>query len=333
MTVSLRLDPEQPSREAIEWAAGIIQQGGLVAFPTETVYGVGADALNAAAVNRIFDAKGRPSDNPLIVHVASRKMLDRLVARVPEKAERLMERFWPGPLTLVLERKADAASAAAAGLPTLAVRMPQNKIALELIRTANTPIAAPSANISGRPSPTRAEHVVSDLSGRIDLILDGGETRIGVESTVLDLTTDPPVVLRPGWITQEELAGVVGAVEAFATIRELMRSPGTRHRHYSPRARVVITETGNVAHIKETCLGSLGAGAVGLICHTPIDIVHHQLRSVVLDNNAESYARSIYDAMRELDSWGAQLIVIEAIAEEGAGTAVMDRIRRAAGEE
>src|SRR6266567_1803054 len=235
MTQVLELDPERPQQEAIEFAASVIRDGGLVAFPTETVYGLGADAMNENAVRKIFEAKDRPTDNPCIVHVDSRDMLDRVAARTGDKAECLIRKFWPGPLTLVLKRKPEVAPSVSAGLSTVAVRMPGNGIALRLIRAARTPIAAPSANASGRPSPTTAAHVLDDLGGRIDLILDGGTTNIGIESTVLDVTADPPMILRPGWITQEMLSEAIGPVERSGSDEELRRSPGTHHQHYSPR--------------------------------------------------------------------------------------------------
>ncbi|HVG21856.1 MAG TPA: L-threonylcarbamoyladenylate synthase, partial [Blastocatellia bacterium] len=234
MTTVVQVSPEHPQEEVIERAAAIIRGGGLVAFPTETVYGLGADAMNEAAVQKIFEAKGRPGDNPLIVHVGSESDLGRVADETSAKARDLIGRFWPGPLTLVLKRRPELAESVSAGLPTVAVRMPRNAVALGLIRKAGTPIAAPSANRSGRPSPTSAAHVARDLEGRIDMIIDGGPTDIGVESTVLDMTADPPVILRPGWITEESLASVIGPTGRAASLEELRRSPGTRHRHYSP---------------------------------------------------------------------------------------------------
>ncbi len=332
MTQVLDLDPERPQQEAIQLAASIIRNGGLVAFPTETVYGLGADAMNENAVRKIFEAKGRPADNPCIVHVDSHDMLDRVASSVGAKAERLIEKFWPGPLTLVLERKPEVAPSVSAGLATVAVRMPGNRIALELIRVARTPIAAPSANASGRPSPTTAAHVLEDLGGRIDLILDGGTTNIGIESTVLDVTSDPPMILRPGWITQEMLSEAVGPIERAASGEKLRRSPGTRHRHYSPRARVILIEHGSPDFIEQVCKTHLKEGAVGFIGHTPVAIDAADFHSIQLGSTARDYAYSIYAALRELDERNPSVVVIEGIFEQGEGTAVMDRLRRASSE-
>lgn len=330
MTTVIRVNPDHPEEDVIERAASIIRSGGLVAFPTETVYGLGADAMNEQAVQRVFQAKGRPSDNPLIVHIADRRMLSSIATRVSRKAELLIEEFWPGPLTLVLERKPGVASSVSAGLATVAVRMPASKIALALIGQAHTPIAAPSANQSGRPSPTEAAHVASDLDGRIDLILDGGATNIGIESTVLDVTVDPPIILRPGWVTREMLVRVAGQAKCAVSEEELSRSPGTRYRHYSPRARVVLVERDSAHSIKQRCLELLESNRVGVIGHTPLDISDRNFSMVRLSDSAEAYARSIYTALRELDEDGVGVIVVEGISERAEGAAVMDRLRRAA---
>ena len=330
MTVVLKLDAEHPQAEVIDQAASVIRAGGLVAFPTETVYGLGGDAMNARAIQKIFEAKGRPADNPLIVHVCDRAMLDLVAAEVGAKAEALIAALWPGPLTLVLRRRSEVTEAISAGLSTVAVRMPRSPIALELIRQARTPVAAPSANLSGRPSPTTAAHVAQDLDGRIEMILDGGAAQIGVESTVLDVTSEPPVILRPGWVTRQQLEEAIGRVDVVATEEELKRSPGTRHRHYSPRVRVLIVEANSPASIDRLCWSLLKVGSVGFIGHTRVDIEHPQFSAIVLENSVEHYARSIYSALRELDEEGASVIVVEGISEEGEGAAVMDRLRRAA---
>ena len=330
-TQVLELDPERPQKEAIELAASIIRNGGLVAFPTETVYGLGADAMNEQAVLKIFEAKRRPADNPCIVHVDSRKMLDRVSASVEDRAERLIQRFWPGPLTLVLERSTDVAQSVSAGLSTVAVRMPENRIALELIQAARTPIAAPSANLSGRPSPTTAEHVFDDLGGRIDMILNGGATNIGIESTVLDVTADPPLILRPGWITQQVLSEVIGPVELGASDQDLQRSPGTKHRHYSPRATVILVEQGQDG-LEQVCKENLKFGVVGFIGHSRLAIDDAQFHSIYLGEHATDYAHSMYAALRDIDQRNPRVIVVEGISDSGEGAAVMDRLRRAASE-
>jgi L-threonylcarbamoyladenylate synthase len=210
--------------------------------------------------------------------------------------------------------------------------MPNNPIAIELIRKAGTPVAAPSANASGRPSPTEAAHVERDLGGRIDMILDGGATKIGIESTVLDITNDAPVILRPGWVTSEQIADTIGNLQSAAKEEELRRSPGTRHRHYSPRARVVLIERDSPQSIERICKNYLKASPVAFIGHTRFEIDDRDFYSVILENSAEDYARSIYRALREMDERGASVIIVEAISETGEGAAVMDRLRRAASE-
>lgn len=330
MTQVILLDPALPQQEAIALGASIIRDGGLVAFPTETVYGLGADAMNERAIQNLFQAKGRPADNPLIVHICDRDMLDRVATGVSPQGERLIGRFWPGPLTLVLKRQPEVATSVSAGLPSVAVRMPANKIALELIIAARTPIAAPSANASGRPSPTIAAHVLEDLEGRVDLILDGGPTSIGIESTVLDLTTEPPMILRPGATTREMLIDIIGSVDQATSGEELRRSPGTRHQHYSPRARVLLVKHGSTESIELICRRRLTEGAVGFIGHTRVAINDDRFFVIEVGSSADDYARAIYGALRELDQKGARVIVVEGISEDGKGAAVMDRLRRAA---
>jgi L-threonylcarbamoyladenylate synthase len=329
MTQVLELDPERPGRAAVELAASIIRDGGLVAFPTETVYGLGADAMNEEAVLRIFEAKGRPADNPCIVHVDSREMVDRVAKSVGSNAEILIEKFWPGPLTLVLERQPKVAESVSAGLSTVAVRMPKNRIALALIEAARTPIAAPSANASGRPSSTSAAHVLEDLDGRIDMVLDGGTTNIGIESTVLDVTTDSPRILRPGWITREMLTDAIGPIVDGTSDDELRHSPGTRHRHYTPRAPVILVEHASAESLERVCRARLKQGTVGFVGHTLIEIDDPAFHTIQLGPQASDYAQSIYAALRELDKNHVAAIVVEGIGDDGAGEAVMDRLRRA----
>lgn len=332
MTQVIRLDPALPRQEAIDLGASIIRDGGLVAFPTETVYGLGADAMNETPIQKLFRAKRRPADNPLIVHISDRDMLDCAATGVTPQGERLIARFWPGPLTLVLKRQPEVAMSVSAGLPSVAVRMPSNKIALELIKSARTPIAAPSANASGRPSPTIAAHVLEDLGGRVDLILDGGPTRIGIESTVLDLTTEPPMILRPGAVTREMLMETIGRVDQATSGEHLRRSPGTRHQHYSPRARVLLVEHDSPESIELICRERLTEGAVGFIGHTRVTIDDEEFFFIEVGSSADDYARALYGALRELDKKGVRVIVVEGISEDGKGAAVMDRLRRAASE-
>ncbi len=331
MTQVIHLDPEHPEYEAIELAASIIRGGGLVAFPTETVYGLGADAMNENAVRKIFEAKGRPADNPCIVHIDGSEKLAAVVERISSKAVQLAASFWPGPLTLVLRRKPEVPSAVSAGLSTVAVRMPSNKIAIDLIKSSGTPVAAPSANVSGRPSPTTALHVLNDLDGRIDLILDGGTTNIGIESTVVDLTNDPPLILRPGWITRDMLSGVIGSVEYGTSAEELRHSPGTRHRHYSPRAKMTLVEPGSPPElIERVCRERLQHGPVGLIGYTRVNIDNPNFKNIVLKEDPAEYAHRIYSAFRSMDEQLVREIIVEGISDSGEGAAVMDRLRRAA---
>ncbi len=229
---------KKPRKKDIKKAGEIIRKGGMVAFPTETVYGLGANALDEEAVQKIFQAKGRPSDNPLIIHIAEKKELYNLAEKVPQKAERLITRFWQGQLTIILKKKSIIPKTTTGGLDTVAVRMPDNKIALALIKESGVPIAAPSANISGKPSPTIVEHVIHDLNGRINMIINGGKTRIGVESTVIDLTQKIPAILRPGYITLKQIKEEIG--KARMAKRTSNKSPGMKYRHYAPEAELIL---------------------------------------------------------------------------------------------
>ncbi len=307
-------------------AARILREGGLVAFPTETVYGLGANALDERAVRRIFEAKGRPSDNPLIVHVSEPSGAER-VAAVTGLGRSLMERFWPGPLTLVMEALPVVPKCVTAGLSTVAVRMPDQPVAIELIRLAGIPVAAPSANMSGRPSPTDAETVAEDLGDLVDMILDGGSTRVGVESTVLDITRERAVLLRPG-------GGTIEMLEEFLGYRPLApsggdaiarRSPGTRYRHYAPRVPLLLREDESVWEKVKTWEPSQRA-YVG-IRPPASDCIH-----VRLFPDVESYARGLFSALRELERSGALVIVADWPLEARVGLALRDRLRRASGD-
>ena len=318
----------------ISVAAKLILDGKLVAFPTETVYGLGADALNGEAVKRIFEAKGRPADNPLIIHIAEFEDLKRLTREIPEEARLLAKRFWPGPLTLILPRREEVPNVTTGGLDTVAVRMPAHPIALALIR-ASTMIAAPSANISGKPSPTLAEHVVDDFYGRIEAIIDGGETKVGVESTVLDLTSERPTLLRPGGLPLEDIERVISEVEIHPAVRgklvNVAKAPGMKYRHYSPNAQVVVVEGPRErvrARIAELVEQYHSKGLhVGVMAteETEADEFFY------LGNTTEEVARNIFRALRELDKRGVDVIIAEGIEERGLGLAVMNRLRKAAG--
>ena len=254
-TIIERIDAEQMNRETIEKAGRILRDGGLVAFPTETVYGLGADALNEQAAGKIYAAKGRPSDNPLIVHVADMESLTRITGTIPEKAGMIAREFWPGPLTMIFRKTRAVPFGTTGGLDTVAVRMPDHAIAREIIRAGGGFIAAPSANTSGRPSPTTAQHVEEDLAGKIDMVVDGGAVEIGVESTILDMTVEPPMILRPGAVTREMLESLVGKVSVDKTLiepdsRKAPKAPGMKYRHYAPKADLTILE-GDLSRVVE----------------------------------------------------------------------------------
>ncbi|NJE85703.1 threonylcarbamoyl-AMP synthase [Thermococcus sp. CX2] len=333
MTVVINMREGLDERK-VRIAARFILEGKLVAFPTETVYGLGADALNEKAVKRIFKAKGRPADNPLIVHIADFKDLNKLAREIPEEAKLLAERFWPGPLTMVLPKKDEVPKVTTGGLDTVAVRMPSHPIALALIR-ASTPIAAPSANVSGRPSPTMAEHVIDDFYGKIECVIDGGETKIGVESTVIDLSGEKPTLLRPGGLPLEEIERVIGEVEIHPAVRgklvDVARSPGMKYKHYSPEAQVIVVEGPRERvreKIKELVKEYQGQGlCVGVMATEPYecDEFFH------LGGTEEEVARNLFKALRELDKRGVDIIIAEGIEERGLGFAVMNRLRKAAG--
>ena len=326
------MSPATPEPELIEQAAGVLRNGGLVAFPTETVYGLGADVLNLDAVRNVFAVKGRPSDNPLIVHVAGTRQLDDIVDEIPDKGKTLGEAFWPGPLTLVMKRTILVSDLVTGGLDTVAVRMPDHPVALALIRAFGEGIVGPSANLSGRPSPTTANHVYDDLRGRIDLILDAGPTVIGLESTVVDVTVDPPVILRLGGLTRERIEETIGKVETDTSGEHGVRSPGTRHRHYAPRAQVILIRQGDAAAFGSELQKQRQMGKnVGSIVHSPL-LSHVESGDFyrVLPSSMEIFARHLFRTLRELDAMQVDVIVIEGVEDVGLGATVMDRLRRAA---
>jgi len=324
---TLFLKADEPG---VRRGAEVIRAGGLVAFPTETVYGLGADALSDFAVARIFEAKERPRGNPLIVHLAGAAALESVAARVPPRARDAAARFWPGPLTLVLPRAATVPLITTGGLETVAARVPSHPVARALIEASGRPIAAPSANRSGRPSPTRAEHVLEDLDGRIELILDGGPTPVGVESTVLDMTTEPPMLLRPGGVTLEQLRDCLGEVAVLAGDDEEAagRSPGLRYRHYAPRAQVIVIEPGAGERVVAPWLEA--GRPVALMAQRPVSLDRPGLLVKTMPGDLGAYARVLFAVLRELDSTGVEGIFVEAVPQEGLGLTIMDRLRRAA---
>jgi L-threonylcarbamoyladenylate synthase len=331
-TQVILVDPADPQPEIIAHAAAILRSGGLVAFPTETVYGLGANALDASAVARVFAAKGRPAHNPLIVHVPEAASVSRIAADWPEAAARLAVHFWPGPLTLVLPKRSDLPDAVTAGGPTVAVRVPVNAVALALLRAANLPVAAPSANRSSELSPTRAEHVLRGLDGRIDLILDGGRTSGGIESTVVDVTCSPPRLLRPGLIGPMELERVIGplsrgAVPAAGSGKALT-SPGMLPRHYAPRTRLVCEESG--ARERVAALAKSGQRVAWIPFEASGADAPPGVTVVRLPTDPAGYAARLYDVLHELDDAGRDVIVVELPPASDEWLAVRDRLRRAA---
>jgi L-threonylcarbamoyladenylate synthase len=343
-TVVLKVNSHEPEKERIRIAADIIKKGGLVAFPTETVYGLGADALNPRAVLTLFEAKKRPLDNPPIVHVGSLKDIYRLVKTVPPRAEGLMKKLWPGPLTLIFKRSDAVPDVTVACLDTIAIRMPKHNVALALIRESGCPIAAPSANLAGKPSPTTAVHVLDDLDGRIDAVLDAGSTSIGVESTVLDMTVEPPQILRPGGTPYEVLKEILGKVELHPVAvaeKELpvekARSPGVKHKHYAPNADVIVVE-GEVwaimDKVKELAEFHTRKGSkVGILAtdetagHYKADLV----KSLGSRSDLAAIAKNLFRLLREFDSEGVNVIIAEGVPAEGLGLAVVNRLRKASG--
>ena len=331
-----------PTDETLGLAAELLRGGQLVAFPTETVYGLGANALDSAAVLRIFAAKGRPADNPLIVHIHAREQLDEL-CDASASAGKLMDAFWPGPLTLIMPRRAAVPDAVTAGLDTVAVRMPSHPVARRLLEVCGLPIAAPSANRSGKPSPTAARHVLDDMNGRVPLILDGGNCDVGLESTVVDMSGDRPCILRPGGVTKAMLEAVIGEVGVAGSVLRPLKpgeaalSPGMRYKHYAPAGQVTLVE-GEEAEVT-AALRALHRQATAegrkacVMCfseHVPAlkDCSPHDIGS---RDNPSEVARRLFDTLRRLDDEGMDAIFSEVMPPEGVGLAVMNRLGRAAG--
>lgn len=333
--------------ELMKKAGAIIKNGGLVAFPTETVYGLGANALDTDAAKKIYEAKGRPSDNPLIAHIADKEQVYVLAKNISHKAEKLMEKFWPGPMTLVFEKQDIVPMGVTGGLNTVAVRMPDNEVALGLIKASGVPIAAPSANSSGRPSPTLAGHVLEDMDGRIDMIIDGGQVNIGIESTIVDMTSEPPMILRPGYITRSMLEQEIGevAVDKITTIKDKSelsedykpKAPGMKYRHYAPKADFIMFEGDIkevVAHINKLAKNNDEKGIKTGIIATDETISEYGNGTVVSIGSRrirETVAKNLYKVLRDFDGMQVDVIYGETFYDDDLGSAIMNRLIKAAG--
>ena len=326
----------------IEEAAEIIRDGGTVAFPTETVYGLGANALNEESVKKIFIAKGRPQDNPLIVHVAS-KDINSLVKEVPPIAQELINKFWPGPLTIILEKKDIIPNVTSANLNTIGIRMPNSEIALKLIELSERPIAAPSANISGRPSPTEVERCVEDLNGRVDYIIGGESSDIGVESTIIDCTVNPPVILRPGGVTLEMLREIDSNIYIDKALKSKPsadlkpKAPGMKYRHYAPKANLKIIRGKNektIEIITEMLENYIEKNNDVAIITTDENLNKFDKGNVISlgsEKNLSEIAKNLFEALRKCDDIGVQYILCQGFEEKGVGVAIMNRLSKAAG--
>lgn len=337
------IDPFCIDQEKLQQGANILKRGGTVAFPTETVYGLGANALDQEAVAKIFRAKGRPSDNPLIVHIADFDDIHPLVREIPAAAKKLADQFWPGPLTMIFPKSEHVPEAITAGLDTVAIRMPAHGIARALIRLSGVPVAAPSANLSGKPSPTKAAHVIEDLMGKVDMIISGGECMVGLESTVLDISGEVPAILRPGKITLEDLKQVLGAVILDPALEEKMdmgivpKSPGMKYTHYAPKAEMMIIDGAAetvVAKIKDLAKEKGKDGLkVGIMAteETKDSYPAACVLSMGSRKAPETIGAKLFDTLRHFDALGVDLILAEGISRQGVGHAVMNRMLKAAG--
>lgn len=330
------------AKRALEEAGEIIMQGGLVAFPTETVYGLGGDALNPESSKKIYAAKGRPSDNPLIIHIADMEHLGRITKEVPQSAYQLAAAFWPGPLTMILPKSEEVPCQTTGGLDTVAVRMPSHPVAMEFIKAAGGYVAAPSANLSGKPSPTTAKYVVQDMDGRIDMIIDGDGVDIGLESTIVDLTGDKPMILRPGYITEEMLDKVLGQVEIDQTLFKAdsnlhPKAPGMKYRHYAPKGELVLVE-GNpeavVSYINEQTRMRKARGEKTGVIGTSEMAGRYEADSVKIAGSRKdeaAIARQLYTFLREFDDEEVAYMYAESFAGTGMRQAIMNRLLKAAG--
>ena len=341
-TIVKTINPNNIDNESIVIAGEIIKKGGLVAFPTETVYGLGGDGLSPESSKKIYAAKGRPSDNPLIVHISKWESMYELSDDIPENAKKLSDAFWPGPLTMIVKKSAKVPYETTGGLDTVAIRMPDHAVALAFIEAGGGFIAAPSANTSGRPSPTIASHVIEDMNGKIDMIIDGGAVGIGVESTIVDLTGDVPTILRPGYITKEMLERVLGEVDTDRTIldntvKERPKAPGMKYRHYAPTGEMTLVEGTRedvVRIINEKVEQASKEGKkTGVLCTSETyDLIKADVKKNAGSKDDEhEIAHNLYRILREFDEEGVDTIYSESFSKDGFGQAVMNRLLKAAG--
>lgn len=340
-TIQCKIDPQNIDQKAIAQAAQLLKQGALVAFPTETVYGLGANGLDAAACKGIYQAKGRPSDNPLILHIANLDMLGQIVSEIPQAAKKLMDAFWPGPLTMIFPKADIVPDAVTGGLDTVAVRFPSHPVAMALIEAANLPIAAPSANTSGRPSPTSAAHVAYDLDGKIDMIVDGGTAVWGLESTIVDVCENPPMILRPGAITKEMISPILGDVAIDPTVLDQPiegrkpKAPGMKYTHYAPNAEVYLVRGTNVPSYINTLVQEKRAEGkrVGVLATEENKALYDAdiVLSVGSRNHLEEVGANLFGVLREFDAQKADMVYAEVFPYEGEGLAIMNRLQKSAG--
>lgn len=321
-------------KEEIKKAADVLKNGGLVGIPTETVYGLGANALDEEAVKSVFVAKGRPQDNPLIVHISDFDEIYDLVEEVPESAKKLAEKYWPGPMTIILKKSEKIPDVVSAGLDTVAIRLPEHEIARAIIRQAGVPIAAPSANVSGSPSPTSAKNVFEDMNGKIPLIVDGGECTVGVESTVVTLVKDKPKILRPGGITPEEISEVLGETELDKAVfenvgkDEKVSSPGMKYKHYAPKTKVIIVKGEREKYLEflKNQTGNFGA----LCFEDDVDEIKCKFVTYGISTNSFSQSKNLFSALRKADALGVDVVYARYPYEDGMGIAVLNRLLRSA---
>lgn len=343
-TKVIKIDRQKPDKELLREAGRLLADGALVAFPTETVYGLGGDGLQESAAARIYAAKGRPSDNPLILHIAEIADMEKLAIDIPELAYRLAEKFWPGPLTMILKKGEIVPYTTTGGLDTVAIRMPSDEIAREIIRASGTYIAAPSANLSGRPSPTKAEHVIEDLSGRVEMIVDGGDSDIGLESSIIDLSGDVPMILRPGYITKEDFEQIVAEVEYDSAVLAtkpqesvVAKAPGMKYRHYAPKGQITIVEGEASAVVKK--INALAAEQQAKGIRTAVLCAEETKAQYVCDcvyslgslKSEKEISAHLFAALRSFDTEQMEVIYSESFENTKLARAIMNRLRKAAG--